>query len=361
MSSKRPILVAMSGGVDSSVAAARIVDEGHSAIGIFMRLGTPDEAPEGSQGKGCCSVGDAEDARAVAHMLGMPLHVISFRREFGKIIDHFVDEYISGRTPNPCVRCNEWLKFGRLHQVADDLGASAVASGHHARIINVKGKSRLARGLDFSKDQSYVLFGASGKRLDEMLLPVGEMTKDEVRAEAKERGLPVASKPDSQEICFVPDDNYSRLIREKRPESFKQGAILSVEGKIIGNHSGHINYTIGQRRGVGLALGHPVYVVDKNPDQNTVTVGSREDLLSMGMLVNQITWHEEKPINDFSCLVQWRAHGHPVKANAKFNSDGFLKLIFEKSQQAVAPGQAVVCYQDDMVLGGGWIDKAIRN
>lgn len=362
MSTKRPILVAMSGGVDSSVAAARIVDQGHRVIGIFMRLGTPDEAPKGVKGKGCCSVGDAEDARAVAHMLGIPLHVISFKREFGKIIDHFVDEYASGRTPNPCVRCNEWLKFGRLHEVAKNLGAKAVASGHHAQIINVDGNPRLARGLDHGKDQSYVLFGAPRARLHEMLLPVGEMTKEDVRKEAKERQLPVANKPDSQEICFVPDDDYARLVKKKVPGTFENGAILSVEGKVIGEHSGHINYTIGQRRGIGIAIGRPLYVVDKDPIQNTITVGGKKNLLSKGIIAKEITWHEDKPGNHFECLVQWRSHGDAVKAMGLFNKkENTLKLIFDNLQESIAPGQAVVCYRENIVIGGGWIYEAIRD
>lgn len=371
--SNKKVLVAMSGGVDSSVAAALLLQEDLEVIGCFMRLGSPGETLDtpiaqatGPSDKplrigkqGCCSINDAEDARRVAGRLDVPFYVCNFKKDFGRIIDYFVDEYNAGRTPNPCVRCNDWLKFGRLHDYAAQLGAGWVASGHHARIEQRGGRSRLCMGHDAGKDQSYVLFGAPIEQLDQMRLPVGEFTKDEVRNKAKELGLPVHSKPDSQEICFVPDNDYAGLVERSTPEAVEQGDIVDLDGNIIGTHPGHQHYTIGQRRGIGVALGHPLYVVNKSAETNQITVGGKESLKSTGCTAREANWHEESSTEFRPCTAKIRYNSEPVPARVRSTAQGDLEVRFESPQESVAPGQAVVCYQEDMVICGGWIHQPL--
>jgi tRNA-specific 2-thiouridylase len=372
------LLLAMSGGVDSSVAAALLRDAGHEVVGVFMRLGSPGESLEelipgdacdvgkvriGKQG--CCSVGDAEDARLVAAKLDIPFYVVNFKKEFGRIIDHFVAEYDAGRTPNPCVRCNDWLKFGRLHEYAKQVGATAVASGHYARVESdpVTGRLRLLRGIDHAKDQSYVLFGTPRDRLSEMILPIGGLPKSEVRALAERYDLPVFDKPDSQEICFVPNDDYADLVARRSSTGVAPGPIVDRDGNAIGEHPGHQHFTIGQRRRIGVALGRPIYVVDKDPVANTITVGDREDLLARGCLASQANWLVDPPREDRRCDLRIRYNAEPVPGRVRVEGDDAgMRVIatFDEPQPAVAPGQALVCYDGDEVLGGAWIDAAVR-
>jgi len=380
------VLLAMSGGVDSSVAAALLLEQGHEVVGVFMRLGTPGEevgrlrpheaptAPDAATGtvalpqagvvvghRGCCSVGDAVDARLVADRLGIPLYVCSFRREFGRIVDHFVDEYDRGRTPNPCVRCNDWLKFGRLHDHARQVGAAFVASGHHARIVrDDRGRARLVRGRDAAKDQSYVLFGASAERREHMLLPVGELTKDEVRTRAAALGLDVADKPDSQEICFVPDDDYAGLVARRSTAGVRPGRMRHVDGRDLGAHPGHQRFTIGQRRGLGVATGTPLYVVRKDAATNEVVVGDRADLRAASVIASGTTWHAGAAPPDAWEVVraQHRAHGEVLPARVRRAGGDAIEVAWNEPAVAVAPGQAIVLYDDrERVVGGGWIDE----
>jgi len=362
------VIVAMSGGVDSSVAAALLVRAGYDVVGCFMRLGSPGEtldeleADDGADRirvgtKGCCSINDAADARLVAAKLGIPLYVCNFKKEFDRIIDYFVDAYNDGRTPNPCVRCNDWLKFGKLHAYARQIDARYVASGHYARIEG----SRLLRGVDHDKDQSYVLFGTPLDRVDEMLLPIGGYRKSEVRALAESFDLPVFDKPDSQDICFVPDGDYAGLVQRRSPDGLHAGAIVDRDGLEIGRHRGHQHYTIGQRRGLGVAQGYPLYVVNKDAASNTVTVGSREDLLAGGCLAAESNWHiEPKPGAWIPCSAQIRYNAAAVPARVRSTGPAAMEVRFEQPQFAVAPGQAVVCYDGDTVLGGGWITEALH-
>ncbi|MEM8835642.1 MAG: tRNA 2-thiouridine(34) synthase MnmA [Planctomycetota bacterium] len=386
--SKGKVLLAMSGGVDSSVAAALLLREGYDVVGVFMRLGSPGEtfdqlAPYDTAGvscdptkikighQGCCSINDAADARAVAAELDIPFYVANFKKDFGRIIDYFVGEYLDGRTPNPCVRCNDWLKFGKLHDYAKQIDADFVASGHYARVQN----GRLLRGVDHGKDQSYVLFGVPRDRLGSMLLPIGGYEKPAVRELAHELGLPVFDKPDSQEICFVPDNDYAGLVERRSPDSAASGAILDTNGNEVGTHDGQHRFTVGQRRGVGVALGYPIYVVSKSPETNTVTVGSRDDLLSSSCAVGEANWLIDSPQTEWApCFAQHRYNSQPARGAFRVveaaagethsGRTGRFEVRFDEPQFAVAPGQALVLYderQPDAVLGGGWIASAQRD
>jgi tRNA-uridine 2-sulfurtransferase len=370
-SSRKKVVVAMSGGVDSAVAAALLRRDGYDVIGVFMRLGSPagvaavaePEACEvdggsGRPGKqGCCSVLDADDARRVAAALDMPFYVLNFQEDFGRVIDYFVDEYNRGRTPNPCVRCNDWLKFGKLFQYSQAVGADFVASGHYARMR----EGRLLRGKDARKDQSYVLFGMSRAALDHTLLPIGEFEKHEVRVIAKELKLPVYNKPDSQEICFVPNQDYAGLVRRRTPENFREGEFVTAGGELVGRHEGHQQFTIGQRKGLGVALGYPVYVVEIDPAANRVTLGESEALLRRGLIARQLNLHDNRLAVGqaaVSCTAKIRYNHQPQPAVAMLVGPDELHVRFEQPQSAITPGQAVVLYDGEAVMGGGWIDSS---
>lgn len=362
------VLVAMSGGVDSSVAAAMLKEQGYDVVGCFMRLGSPGDDIAGTTlgHRGCCSISDANDARSVAAKLDIPFYALDFADDFETIIRYFENEYHAGRTPNPCVRCNDWLKFGKLHDYAEGIGATWVASGHHARIDHSTGSPRLRRSADHGKDQSYVLFGAGGlpgarpRRLDQMMFPIGDLTKNEVREHAKSLNLGVHSKPDSQEICFVPDDDYAGLLERRHPDRFKQGVMLDADGNELATHEGHQHYTIGQRRRLGVAVGHPLYVIQKDPDSNTVTLGTKDDLAATSCTAGEASWHVD-PIHTWHpCRAQVRAHGDQLPARVRSIDDDRIEVEFSSPQEATASGQAVVCYEGDLVLCGGWIDSVQR-
>ena len=392
------VLVAMSGGVDSSVAAALLKERGYDVVGCFMRLGnddqdnpkanfddvdsltcdmTDDQVDHRKPGhQGCCSVNDAADARHVAALLDIPLYVLNFKKDFGRVMDYFVGEYNAGRTPNPCVRCNDWLKFGKLLAYADSIGAQYVATGHYAQVENnfeaasesdpfsavttAPPTPMLLRGVDRNKDQSYVLFGTPLSRLARLMLPIGAYEKDVVRDMARQRGLPVFDKPDSQEICFVPDNDYARLIRRRSPDQVRPGDIVDRDGSVVGQHEGHQHYTIGQRRGLSVSLGHPIYVIEKDPHTNTVTIGQKPDLLATGLQADQTNWLVALPVDDpHRCQVMIRYNSKPVAATVQITGPDTLTVWFDDAQPAVTPGQAVVCYDGDRLIGGGWIVSPI--
>ena len=361
----KKVLLAMSGGVDSSVAAAILTEDGYEVVGCFMRMGTPAAAavrePTDSATARCCSADDAADARLVAAMLDIRLYVLDFSLQFGRVIDQFAAEYNAGRTPNPCIRCNNWLKFGALVDHARTIDADCVATGHHARVDrSARGRPRLLRGRDSDKDQSYVLFGLTHEQLARTILPAGEYGKEQIRQIARQLDLPVADKAESQEICFVPDDDYASLVRSRTPEAFRPGDILDQQGNRIGQHKGHQHFTIGQRRGVGVAVGAPIYVVDKDAEGNTITVGPKQSLLAGGLIAAETNWLIPPPIGTpITCQVKIRYNGTATPATVQAVGEGGLEVNFDKPVSAVTPGQAVVCYDGDEVLGGGWIERGL--
>jgi tRNA-specific 2-thiouridylase len=362
----KKVLVAMSGGVDSSVAAALLQDDGYAVVGCFMRLGSDDSVESfdaetcdpakvkiGHQG--CCSVNDAADGRLVAAMLDIPFYVLNFRKDFGRIINYFVDEYNAGRTPNPCVRCNDWLKFGKLWDYARSIDADYVATGHYARVNHSGGRARLLRGADHKKDQSYVLFGTKRESLEHMLLPIGELEKPAVRRIAEECKLPVFNKPDSQEICFVPDNDYASLVQRRTPERVTPGSVVDTRGNVVGRHEGQQHFTIGQRRGLGIGGGVPLYVLGRDAATNTVTVGGKDELMSDRLIADQTNWLIDPPREAMRCQAKIRYNSTPVPATVTATGDDTLEVRFDQPQPAVTPGQAVVCYDGEELIGGGWI------
>ncbi len=364
MSKLGRIVVAMSGGVDSSVAAALLRDQGWDVVGLFMRNGAHREDGVPLSGS-CCSLSDANDARRVAGRLGIPFYSVNFAQAFARLMDHFAEEYHRGRTPNPCVLCNRDLKFGLLLEYATGVGAEAVATGHYARRDEVGGSPRLRTALDTDKDQSYVLFPLSPAQLARTRFPLGELRKPEVRAIAHDLGLPTAAKKESMEICFVPNDDYRAFLVERdrtginpAPER-PPGRFLGTDGRVLGSHFGVQFYTVGQRRGLGLALGRPAYVVRLDPERNEVVVGFEEDLLAPGLVAREMNWTSIAPPAPGSvrdCAVKIRARSPGVPASFGVRADGGVAARFAEPQRAVTPGQAAVFYDGDVVLGGGWID-----
>ncbi|WP_435005694.1 tRNA 2-thiouridine(34) synthase MnmA [Tundrisphaera lichenicola] len=353
------VVLAMSGGVDSSVAAHLLKEQGYEVIGLFMRTGAHGDSLE-RRAKTCCSATDAIDAQAVADRLDIPFYALDFERDFSRIMDRFADEYAAGRTPNPCVLCNSWLKFGKLWAYGRQVGADFVATGHYARMAtDSEGRSRVSRGVDPTKDQSYVLFGLRAETLPHVLLPVGDRTKSEIRAIARDLALPVHDKPDSQEICFIPDDDYLRFVRERRPTLDTAGPIVDEEGITVGHHSGIEGFTIGQRRGLGIAVGEPRYVVQIEPSSKTVTIGRRSSLEKPGLIASKFQWHIDPPEGPTPCLAQIRARHRAVPATVEPIEDGQVRILFDEPQSAVTPGQVVAVYQDEFLMGGGWIDRGL--
>lgn len=374
----------MSGGVDSSAAALLLQQAGHEVIGLFMRHGLAvdpacdaGEPPPGlaSAGarrtttlpivqtsghkQGCCTASDALDARRVADQLEIPFYAVDFAAEFGRIIDYFVDAYAAGRTPNPCVMCNNWIKFGRLCDFADSVGAQYVATGHYARLLPAESAGqppRLLRGKDLGKDQSYVLFGIQREVLDRILLPVGEFDKPQIRQLARQAGLRVAEKKDSQEICFVPQDDYARVVQRLRPDEDRSGDIVDGQGRVLGQHTGIENFTIGQRKGLGVALGDRRYVVRIETETRQVVIGERPELARTHLTACDTNWLVDVPPGSRRGQVKIRYNSPAAAATFARLPDGRLEVTLDESRDGVAPGQAVVCYDGEQVLGGGWIE-----
>lgn len=356
---KRRVVVAMSGGVDSSVAALLLRDEGYEVIGLHMRPGV--EHPEREGGRPtCCSAADAEDARRVAHALGIPFYVLNFREAFDSLIEYFCREYDRARTPNPCILCNRDLKFGRLLTYADAVGAAWVATGHYARVEHSSQRHHLLRGVDSEKDQSYALFALTQEQLGRALFPLGALRKAEVRKIARKSRLKVRDKPESQEICFVPGGNYGEVLRKRIPERIAPGPVVDTEGRVVGTHPGVQLFTIGQRRGLRIALGQPHYVVELRRETNTVVLGPGEHLLRTELLVSDVNWVSISPPSmPMAAQVQIRYRHSAAPATVSPLPENQAHVRFENPVRAITPGQAAVFYSGDVLLGGGWIERPL--
>ncbi|MCZ7608327.1 MAG: tRNA 2-thiouridine(34) synthase MnmA [Planctomycetota bacterium] len=353
------ILVAMSGGVDSSVTAALLKEQGHDIVGLFMRNGVTAGTAAQSNKQGCCSLADSQDARFVASQLGARFYVLNFAEDFQRVIDYFVSEYKRGRTPNPCAVCNTDLKFGKLLDYAKAVGAEKVATGHYARVDFSDGRWRLYRGADRSKDQSYYLFGLTQEQLSRALFPLGGLTKPQVRELAGRFELKTRDKAESMEICFVPEGDYRAVVAKHSPEALKRGEVVSTSGEKLGEHDGIAGFTIGQRRGIGIAAPKALYVVKLEPETNTVVVGDLEDLEIERIRVAKLNWiafeelaegHELRAI----VKVRYRHEGDPATIIGGKDS---VEVKFDQPIKAATPGQCAVFYapDSDEVLGGGWI------
>lgn len=353
-------VVAMSGGVDSSVAAYLLAQEGLSVVGLFMRNGVHVEESQSSK-KSCCSATDARDARMVAAHLGIPFQAVDLKDEFGAIIRYFLREYARGRTPNPCAVCNRDLKFDRLLRFARELGAEGVATGHYARLAIEDGRVKVRRGADAGKDQSYQLFAVSEDNLARTRLPIGGLEKSAVRELARKAGLRTAAKKDSQEICFVPGNDYRKLLAEKGVE-LHPGDLVDTAGRRIGEHAGTEHFTIGQRKGHGIGGGEPRYVVALEPDTGTVVLGTREECSVRSMKVADLNWigFDVPAAGELRCEVQHRYRGEPAGSTVFVSGRG-AEVVFDEPQVSVTPGQGAAFYRGDLLLGGGWIDSTPRS
>lgn len=351
------IVVAMSGGVDSSVAAALMVEQGFEVIGMTMQLYDQGEAV-GKKGA-CCAGQDIYDARQVCDKLGIPHYVLDYESRFNQsVIEDFADSYLKGETPIPCVKCNQQVKFKDLLTMAKDLGAQALVTGHYVQRLMSKKGAELHCAIDPTKDQSYFLFATTQDQLDFLRFPLGGMEKTETRAHALRFGLDVAEKPDSQDICFVPNGSYVSVLEKLRPGSLEEGDIIHINGEVLGRHKGIINYTIGQRKGLGIGGGDALYVIRLNPEKHQVIVGPYEALACSEIRVKDLNWLGEKTTEPIECGVKVRSTRPPIPAKVFLEKDHCARVEFSTPEHGVAPGQACVFYQKNHVLGGGWIKKS---
>lgn len=348
-------IIAMSGGVDSSVAAFLMKEKGFECIGATMKLHDSSDV-DISKDKTCCSLDDIEDARSVAHRLSMPYYVFNFKDEFKeKVIDKFIATYETGGTPNPCIDCNRYLKFKKLFQRMNELGFDYVVTGHYARVEEQDGWFYLKKGMDMTKDQSYVLYSLTQEQLSHIIFPLGTYSKTEIREIAEEQGFINAGKKDSQDICFVPDGDYAKFIEGYLNKTYPKGNFIDLQGNILGEHQGIIRYTNGQRKGLGVAFGKPMYVADKNIVDNTVTLCTNEELFSKELTANDFNWLIPNPSAEIKCSARVRYNMKEQPATTYILGDDNVHVVFDEPQRAITKGQAVVLYDGDTVLGGGTI------
>ena len=350
----------MSGGVDSSVMAALMIDAGYDVIAVTMRLGNHDTVEYDSEKPNCCSLEGVEDARYAAMQLGIPFYAVNHEDQFRRsIVDYFVDEYTAGRTPSPCVICNQELKFGTLVDLADQLDCEYIGTGHYAKIEQdpETGRYLLRKGSDLKKDQSYFLFSLTQSQLKRAIMPLGSLNKEAVRDIARRYKLKTAEKPESQELCFIADDDYKRFLKDRIPEQIQKGEIVDQNGEKLGHHKGIPFYTVGQRRGLGIAVGEPIYVTGIKTETNTIVVGQVDELLRQSMIVNQLNWIPfENLAEPIRAQIKIRYRDQGEMATVTPTVDGKVKVIFDQPRRAIAPGQAAVFYAQDLVIGGGWIE-----
>lgn len=355
---KKKVAVGMSGGVDSSVAAYLLKEQGFDVIGVTMQIWQDEEPPAMAENGGCCGLSAVDDARRVADRLDIPYYVLNFKREFkDKVIDYFIDEYIHARTPNPCIACNRYVKWEALLNRAVELGCDYIATGHYARVCRLdNGRFALQKSAATRKDQTYALYNLTQEQLSRTLMPVGEYDKEQIRKMAEEIGLSVAGKPDSQEICFIPDNDYASYIEKETGQTFLEGNFVDAGGRVLGKHKGIIHYTVGQRKGLGLSLGAPAFVTELRPETNEVVIGTNEDTFHDRLLADRVNWMSIPELQGerrVTAKIRYSHQGAPCIIH--MTGEDEVECRFDEPVRAITPGQAVVFYDGDIVVGGGTI------
>jgi tRNA (5-methylaminomethyl-2-thiouridylate)-methyltransferase len=360
---KKKVVVGMSGGVDSSVAARLLKEQGFDVIGVTMQIWQEEENLSQEENGGCCGLSAVDDARRVAQQLEIPYYVMNFKKDFKeKVIDYFIDEYIEGRTPNPCIACNRYVKWESLLKRSIEIGADYIATGHYARIEKLKnGRYVLKKSATEAKDQTYALYNLTQEQLSQTLMPVGEYSKEEIREMAQEISTGIASKPDSQEICFVPDNDYAKFIEENTGKKIAEGNFINIHGQIIGRHKGIIHYTVGQRKGLNLALGHPVFVIEIIPETNEVVIGDGDEIFSRGLKADRLNFMSIADLEgEMQVMAKIRYNHKGASCTIRKVGEDEVECIFDEPQRAISPGQAVVFYDGNYVVGGGTIIAPVK-
>lgn len=356
---KKKVVVGMSGGVDSSVAACLLKEQGYEVIGVTMQIWQEENPDEASENGGCCGLSAVDDARRVAWTLGIPYYVMNFRREFKEsVMDYFVAEYLHGRTPNPCIACNRYVKWEALLTRSMEIGADYIATGHYARVMELpNGRFTVRNSVTAAKDQTYALYNLTQEQLKRTLMPVGDYTKEEIRRIAERNGLAVAKKKDSMEICFIPDNDYASFIEKSADNVPGAGNFVDMDGNVLGCHKGITHYTVGQRKGLNLSMGRPVFVTEIRPETNEVVIGSGDDVFSDRLCCSHVNWMAVDGLHGESrrvtAKIRYSHRGAPCVIREL--PDGTVECLFETPQRAITPGQAVVFYEEDHVFGGGTI------